>query len=207
MIAIIDYRAGNLTSVRLALEYLDVDCLITSDPNAIESAERVIFPGVGAAGSAMANLREMGLVDVIKRVAGSGRPFMGICLGTQIILGHSAEDGGVECLGLVPGDVKRFSPPDSSYKIPQMGWNKATFNKDHPVFSGIDSESEFYFVHSYYPAPEIDSHVYATTDYAGVDFASVIGHDNIIASQFHPERSGRVGLKMLANFARWDGKC
>lgn len=207
MTAIIDYRAGNLTSVRLALEHIGEQCEITGDPSRILSAHRVIFPGVGAAGEAMRNLAELGLTDVIRQVARSGKPFLGICLGTQIILDYSEEDGGTECLGLLPGVVKRFAPVDPSCKIPHMGWNAVRIIKPHPLFEGIEDESEFYFVHSYYPAPSDSGCVFGVTEYADVEFASVIGQGNIFATQFHPERSGRIGLRLLSNFVRWDGRC
>lgn len=207
MVAVIDYKAGNLTSVRLALEHIGSACKITSTASDVLAAERVIFPGVGAAGEAMRNLHELGLTEVIREVALSGKPFLGICLGTQIILDYSEEDGGTQCLGLIPGSVKRFVPSDPTCKIPHMGWNRVRIVKSHPIFEGIEDESEFYFVHSYYPEPADRSYIFGETDYAGANFASVIGCGNIIATQFHPERSGRIGLRMLANFIWWDGKC
>lgn len=206
MIAIIDYNAGNLTSVRLALEFIGVDCEITRDPAKIEAAERVIFPGVGAAEAAMANLHEFGLLEPIRNVVAAGKPFMGICLGSQIILGES-EEGNVDCIGLVPGTVRKFVPVQTMCKIPQMGWNTVEFKRPHPVFEGIEDSSEFYFVHSYYCAPSEETHIVGETEYADVRFASAIGHNNLIATQFHPERSGRIGLRLLENFSRWDGKC
>ena len=207
MIAIVDYRAGNLTSVRLGFEALGVAARITSDPGEVLAAERVVFPGVGAAGAAMAALRELRLVDAIRTVAQRGTPFLGICLGTQIIFDFSEEDGGVSGIGLVPGRVVRFQPPDRSFKVPQMGWNRVCFRRAHPVFAGIDDESEFYFVHSYYPAPSDAAYLVGATDYAGTTFASVVGRDNLVATQFHPEKSGRIGLQILANFSKWDGRC
>jgi imidazole glycerol-phosphate synthase subunit HisH len=238
VIAIIDYKAGNLTSVRLGLEYIGVPCEITDDPAKILSAERVIFPGVGAAGEAMRNLNEpqaaedpcpnclpkamddlhkLGLIEAIRTVVAKGTPFMGICLGTQIIFEYSEEDGGTPCIGLVPGSVKRFTPADPMCKIPQMGWNTVAIRTletgrrgdggKHPLFEGIEDSSEFYFVHSYYPAPSDPSYIIGETEYAGVRFASAVGKGNLFATQFHPERSGRIGLKLLENFSRWDGKC
>ena len=222
MIAIIDYKAGNLTSVRLALDHIGARCEITSDPARVVSAERVIFPGVGAAGEAMRNLNELGLIDPIREVVAAGKPFLGICLGTQVIFEYSEEDGGTPCIGLVPGTVKRFAPPDPSCKIPQIGWNTVEFERSvcfganapkhtdrasHPLFEGIDDASEFYFVHSYYPPPSDAGYVVGETDYAGVRFASAVGAGNLFAVQFHPERSGRIGLRMLENFATWDGTC
>ena len=207
MIAIIDYKAGNLTSVRLALEHIGVPCEITNNPKVIRSAERVIFPGVGAAAAAMANLRELDLLVTLRDVVGGGVPFLGICLGTQIILDSSEEDGGTDCIGLVPGTVNRFGSSDPMCKIPQMGWNTVAFTREHPVFDGIEDRSEFYFVHSYYCAPSDRVYVIGETDYSDTRFASIIGRGNLIATQFHPERSGRIGLRLLENFSRWDGKC
>ena len=206
MIAIIDYRAGNLTSVRLAFDKLNILSEITRDPARIRAAERVVFPGDGAAGSAMANLDELELRDVITEVS-ADRPFLGICVGTQIILDYSQENGGVPCLGLLPGTVERFQTADPFTKIPQMGWNAVAPVCSHPLFAGIEPGSEFYFIHSYYPAPTSPDHVLARTDYADVAFASVVGRDNLAATQFHPERSGRIGLQLLKNFAEWDGVC
>ena len=207
MIAIIDYKAGNLTSVRLALEYIGVECEITSDPAKILAADRVIFPGVGAAAEAMKNLREMQLLESMKTVVSQGTPFLGICLGTQVVFEHSEEDGGVDCIGFVPGSVKRFSPSDPMCKIPQMGWNTVSQKITHPLFDGIEDNSEFYFVHSYYPSPSDSAYITGETEYADVHFASAVGLNNLFATQFHPERSGRIGLKLLENFSRWNGKC
>jgi imidazole glycerol-phosphate synthase subunit HisH len=207
LIAIIDYKAGNLTSVRLALEYIGAPCEITRDPARIGAAERVIFPGVGAAGEAMRNLRDLGLIDAIRTAVASGKPFLGICLGTQVIFAASEEDGGTPCIGLVPGSVKLFQPIESSCKIPQIGWNTVAFARPHPLFAGIEDDSEFYFVHSYYPAPSDPAFTIGATDYADVRFASAIGKANLFATQFHPERSGRIGLRLLQNFVRWDGTC
>ena len=207
MIAIVDYKAGNLTSVRLALEHLGVPAVITQDPKAIRSAERVIFPGVGAAKAAMENLKGLGLVEPLRAVVSKGTPFLGICLGTQVIFEHSEEDGGTDCIGLIPGNVPRFRPSDPLCKIPQMGWNTVQVKRPHPLFRGIEDESEFYFVHSYYPAPADSSYVVGATQYADVEFASVVGKGNHFATQFHPERSGRIGLRLLKNFSEWDGTC
>lgn len=223
MIAIIDYKAGNLTSVQLGLEFLGIGCEVTNDPSRILAAERVIFPGVGAAGAAMRNLRELGLVKTIRTVVSRGTPFLGICLGTQIIFEFSEEDSGTPCIGLVPGKVIRFDAADASgrkasrsmggigsvpiCKIPQMGWNTVEIAFPHPLFEGIDDSSEFYFVHSYYPAPSDETYVMGTTSYAGATFASAVGKRNLFAVQFHPERSGRIGLRMLENFSRWTPSC
>ena len=206
MIAIIDYRAGNLTSVRLAFEALKADAVITDDPRVIRSADRVVFPGVGAAGTAMHNLRQLGLEQPIRDTIAAGTPFLGICVGTQLMLEHSEEDGGVDALGIVEGRVQRFTPSNPQDKVPQMGWNQATFTRPHPLCDGIADNSDFYFVHSYYPNPAIPSDIVATTTYADVTFASMVGRKNLAATQFHPEKSGRIGLKLLQNFIAWNGK-
>lgn len=203
MIAIIDYRAGNLTSVKLAFDAIGREARITSDPACILEAERVIFPGVGAAGAAMRHLNELNLADTLREVARRGTPFLGICLGTQIILEHSEEDGGVDTLSLLPGRVVRFTPSDRYDKVPHMGWNRVHAHVPHPLFEGIADETEFYFVHSYYPAPATDECTLATTGYAGVTFASALGRGSIVATQFHPEKSGKAGLRLLENFCCW----
>ncbi|MDY6824697.1 MAG: imidazole glycerol phosphate synthase subunit HisH [Thermodesulfobacteriota bacterium] len=206
MIAIVDYNAGNLTSVARALAKIGYDHRITGDPTEIENAERVIFPGVGAAGSAMESLKRSGLDEALREVLQKGKPLLGICLGTQIILEKSRENN-ADCLGLIKGDVRHF-PPDMTdsggcrLKIPHMGWNTIALTIDHPVFADCPAEAEFYFVHSYYPVPMNEESVIATTDY-GIAFASVIGHYNLVACQFHPEKSGRPGLRILENFCRW----
>lgn len=205
MIAIIDYKAGNLTSVKLACDTIGAEAEITSAPEKILSADRVIFPGVGAAGAAMRNLTGLGLAPVVRQAVAQGRPFLGICLGTQIVFDRSEEDGGVDCLGLVPGTVRLFRPASRLDKVPQMGWNSVRWVRPHPVFAGIEPDSEFYFVHSYYPAPAEAGYTIGETEYAGTTFASAVGRGSLVATQFHPEKSGRIGLKLLENFARWNG--
>jgi glutamine amidotransferase len=204
MIAIVDYKAGNLTSVQLACRALGCEAVVTSDPQQILAAERVIFPGVGAAGAAMKHLTSMKLVQVLHDVANRGTPFMGICLGTQILLEFSEEDGGTPTLGLLPGRVPRFQPTDRRDKVPQIGWNQVRQVRKHPLLEGIDDDSEFYFVHSYYPAPATPELTIGTTDYAGITFTSMLGRANVVATQFHPEKSGRIGLKLLNNFLTWN---
>jgi len=205
MIAILDYRAGNLTSVKRALDYLGHPSRITSDPREVIEASRVIFPGVGAAGKAMENLKELGLDEALREVFSSGRPMMGICLGVQIIFSRSEEDE-TPCLGLLEGEVKRFPEGmregEEVLKVPHMGWNWVKWVREHPLIKGIDPEAEYYFVHSYYPDPAEKDWVIGWTDY-GICFASAIGYRNLVAVQFHPEKSGRPGLKMLDNFCRW----
>lgn len=206
MITIIDYKAGNLTSVKLAFDAIGVESEITDSCARISKAERVVFPGVGAAGTAMRTLNNMKLVDVIRQVVQNGVPFLGICLGTQIIFERSEEDGGTDCIGLVPGAVNFFTLANRSDKIPQMGWNSVKRVADHKIFHDIEDNSEFYFVHSYYPAPLDKSYILGETEYGGVTFASVVGRGSLVATQFHPEKSGKVGLRMLKNFCQWDGK-
>jgi glutamine amidotransferase len=203
MIAIIDYGAGNLMSVARALRHIGVESTITSEHDKIRTSERVIFPGVGAAGEAMGVIRRKGLDGVIREILAAGKPFLGICLGAQIILNESGEDDGIPCLGIIPGTAKRFQ--GAEIKIPHMGWNDIAATRSHPVLEGVDPRAQFYFVHSYYPIPEKEEDVIATTDY-GVSFASVIGHGNVIATQFHLEKSGRHGLQILENFSGWNGR-
>ncbi len=207
MIAIIDYKAGNLTSVERAVRKLGHPCRVTNKPADIRAADRIIFPGVGAAGQAMADLQALGLDALIREVYDGGKPFLGICLGTQIIFEYS-EENATTCLGLIPGRVKLFSQPlfegGARLKIPHMGWNGMDTVRAHPVFAGLEAGSEFYFVHSYYPVPADDALLAGTTDY-GLRFASAVAHRNLVAVQWHPEKSGRAGLKVLENFCRWDG--
>ncbi|MBP7637944.1 MAG: imidazole glycerol phosphate synthase subunit HisH [Kiritimatiellae bacterium] len=203
MLAIVDYKAGNLTSVQLAFGALGCDAAVTSDPAVIRAAERVVFPGVGAAGAAMAHLDALGLAPALRDVTARGIPFLGICLGTQILFDTSEEDGGTVTLGLLPGRAVRFRPSDRRDKVPQIGWNQVKAARPHPLLSGIADESEFYFVHSYYPAPDAPSLTLGTTCYAGVTFSSMVARGNVAATQFHPEKSGRIGLRLLENFLRW----
>ena len=207
MIAIIDYNAGNITSVARALHYIGQDFVITDAVEKLDAASHIIFPGVGAAGEAMAYLKDKKLDIWLQSCFASGKPIMGICLGTQIILEYS-EENDTRCIGLVTGATRRF--PDHLkeegrlLKIPQMGWNRVSFKRTHPVFADIPGEAEFYFVHSYYPSPSDQSAVLGTTDY-GMTFCSVLAVKNLVAMQFHPEKSGRPGLKILKNFCSWRG--
>ncbi len=205
MIAIVDYKAGNLTSVKLALDALGAESEITADPRRVRAAQRVVFPGVGAAGAGMQALTDAALVPVLREVIEEGKPFLGVCFGMQLLFDHSEEDDGTDCLGVIAGGVCRFTPQDPLDKIPHMGWNAVRQLGPHPLFAGIDDDSEFYFVHSYYCAARVESEILGRTDYAGVDFASVVSRDNVFATQFHPERSGRIGLRLYENFIRWDG--
>ncbi len=198
MIAIVDYGRGNLRSVQKAFEYLGYEAKVTSIPEEIMKADRVVFPGVGAFGDCMENLKERGLVEVIKEFIASGRPFLGICLGMQLLFSVSEEFGPVEGLDVVKGRVVRFP---EGLKVPHMGWNQIEIVRSNPLLKGVKSGDFFYFVHSYYVVPEDESVVSTVTSY-GVDFVSMIRRDNLFATQFHPEKSQRLGLRILDNFAR-----
>lgn len=203
MIAIVDYRAGNLTSVARALDHLGHRCEITDRPERIRAAERVIIPGVGAAGATMEHLNALELSDVLRSdVARAGKPFLGICIGIQVLLDGSAEDHAA-CLGIIPGEVARFpaSIDGRPLKVPQIGWNRVRQVRAHPLFDGVPDNSHFYFVNSYYPIPADPAVTIATSDY-GVTFTAAIARDNVIATQFHLEKSGPGGLRMLDNFCR-----
>ena len=209
MIAIIDYKAGNLTSVKRALDFLGQDSVITSDYSTIAGAERVVFPGVGAAGKAVADLRDQKLDLALKEAVNNKKPVLGICLGIQIIMNKSLEND-TECLGLVNGEAVKFpdsltDPGGRKLKVPHMGWNSVKLNRSHPLFVGVPPESEFYFVHSYYSVPAMTDNILGETFY-GIPFTSVIISGNLAAMQFHLEKSGRPGLKILENFCNWSGK-
>lgn len=198
MIVIIDYGAGNLRSVVNALAKLGHETRITSSPDDVLNARMVILPGVGAAGDTIANLRKLGLVDPIRQFIAENRPFFAVCIGLQILLTGTDEGGGHDCLDIIPGRVKKL-PPDQ--KIPHMGWNQVKQKISHPVFDGIPDEANFYFVHSYYADPEDKSLVIGETEY-GILMCSVLARGNLMATQFHPEKSGEYGLKMYYNFIR-----
>ena len=210
-IAVVDYGMGNLRSVAKALEHVaeDQQVIVTSSADEIAAAERVVFPGQGAARDCMLEIADRNLDDVIRKAAHE-KPFLGICMGAQVLLSHSEENNGVDCLGLYAGEVKFFGEnlTDASgekLKIPHMGWNGVHHNSNHPLWNGIAEGSRFYFVHSYYMAPENQDVVLATTNY-GFDFVSAIGRDNVFAVQFHPEKSARDGLQLLKNFSHWNGQ-
>lgn len=202
-VAIVDYEAGNLGSVRRACQEVGINGVITADPAEVLSADKVIFPGVGSAASAMVTLRERGLFDALVEFFHSGKPFLGICLGSQIILEYT-EEGDQNCLSLVPGSCERFDYEDRSLKVPHIGWNEIEIHVDHPVLKNVENGDEFYFVHSYYTRPR-EPHVVATTQY-GHEFCSVIAKDNLFATQFHLEKSGRKGLAILDAFRDWNGE-
>jgi glutamine amidotransferase len=203
MIHIVDYKAGNITSVQRALNFLGIDSVNTPDSDAVRRAEKVIFPGVGQAASAMEVLRERGLDQALRDAFARGIPILGICLGAQIVLTRS-EEGDTDCVDLLPGESKRFAFSDPALKIPHIGWNRVRRMRDHPVLRGMDAEEEFYFDHSYYPLPENPECILAECEY-GITFPAVIGSANLIAMQFHPEKSGPAGLRILTNFAGWNG--
>ena len=198
MIAIIDYGAGNLHSVINAVSKLGYRPEVTSRPEDVLDAQAVILPGVGAAADTMANLQTRGLVNPIQRFIAGGRPFLGVCIGLQVLFSGTDEGGWHECLGIIPGVVRKFPP---GLKIPHMGWNQVKQRRSHPIFNGIPDEANFYFVHSYYVVPDDTSLVAGETDY-GINICSVIIKDNLIATQFHPEKSGEVGLKLYDNFIK-----
>ncbi len=205
MIAILDYEAGNLASVERSLKALAPDVVVTQDPAVVAGAARIVFPGVGAAGEAMTQIRRLGLDEALRAAWQAGKPILGICLGAQIILEHSAE-GDTPCLGLLPGQVRRLTPTavaGERLKIPHMGWNQVRVVRAHPVLTGIPPGAEFYFVHSFYPSPAYDHLILGVTDY-GQEFPSIIGAGTILATQFHPEKSGRFGLLLLKNFLNWN---
>jgi len=198
-VVIVDYGAGNLRSVARAVAHAGYEAAVTQDPVEAASAGALIVPGVGAAADTMRNLRAHDMVEPIRRHIDAGRPFLGVCMGQQALLSVSEEGGEHECLGIIPGRVKRLP---GGQKVPHMGWNQVRQTSPHPIFEGIPDDSYFYFVHSYYPEPTDASVVIGETDY-GVTFASVLARDNIVATQFHPEKSGEMGLQMYRNFLAW----
>ncbi|MDP3040990.1 MAG: imidazole glycerol phosphate synthase subunit HisH [Deltaproteobacteria bacterium] len=208
MIVIVDYGMGNLRSVHKALERVGFQASVTQDPAEVKKAAGLIVPGVGAFKKAMENLQELGLVNPIIEFVESGKPFLGICLGLQLLFSGSDEFGFQKGLSLFKGRVVRFpfshpaaSPPKDSLKVPHMGWNTVHIHKRPPVLDGIADGAYFYFVHSYYPVPEEQEIVATTTDYGG-EFVSSVSRGNLFACQFHPEKSQSVGLKLLKNFGR-----
>ena len=196
MIAVIDYGAGNLRSVTNALVKLGCQPKVTREPEDVVNATAVIFPGVGAAADVMESLREAGMDEAIREVINEGQPLFAICVGMQVMLSATEEGGWNRCLDIIPGMVRRLP---ASLKVPHIGWNQVRQVSAHPIFKGIPDGSNFYFVHSYYAEPEDASVVAGTTEY-GVNLCSVLIKDNLIATQFHPEKSGALGLRMYANF-------
>ena len=204
MIAIIDYGMGNLRSVQKGFEAVGAKAIITSNPKKILSAKSVVLPGVGAFKECMANLEKLDLIDTVCQSAKSGKPFLGICLGLQLLFNQAEEFGHVDGLGILPGKVVGFksviSDADDPLKIPHMGWNTVRILPGNPLFHSVADESYFYFVHSYYVVPQ-DPTIVATTTFYGTDFTSGVQHENIHAFQFHPEKSQRLGLTILKNFS------
>ncbi len=206
MIAVIDYEMGNLRSVQKALERIGATAVVTRDPDVIAGAAAAVLPGVGAFGTCMENLRRYGLVEPVKMFIASGRPFLGICLGLQLLFEESEEFGPVPGLGVLPGRVVRFAPdPTNVRKVPHMGWNELQVRQRPPHLQGIPDRAQVYFVHSYYVVPTDPGIVATTTDYGG-SFVSSVWHDNVFACQFHPEKSQVIGLCLLANFAALAGE-
>lgn len=210
-IAVIDYGMGNLHSVASALEHVSegVDVIVTGDPDTIRKADRVLFPGVGAIRDCMAEMLRAGVDEVVAEAAKT-KPLLAICVGMQALMQRSEENGGVDCLGMYPGEVKFFGNPllDASgekLKVPHMGWNQLHQEVAHPLWQGIPQDTRFYFVHSYYVHTTNESLVTATADY-GVKIHAALGHDNVFAVQCHPEKSSAAGLQLLKNFLTWDGQ-
>ncbi|HEX5544951.1 MAG TPA: imidazole glycerol phosphate synthase subunit HisH [Nitrospira sp.] len=201
MIAIIDYGMGNLRSVSKAFEAAGHQAMVTRDAATIQNASHVVLPGVGAFGDCMANLQQYGLIESIKVAIQSGKPFLGICLGFQLLFTESEEFGRHEGLDIFPGKVRAFSK-DHALKVPHMGWNQVAFQRPCPVYEGIADGSNWYFVHSFFVDP-YDEQITATTTTYGIPFASSIWKDNVVACQFHPEKSQAVGLRLIKNFGVW----
>lgn len=198
-VAVVDYDAGNTLSVTRALGKVGAEVDLTPDPERVAGADAVVLPGVGAFGDCMKKLRERGVDGACREAFRSGKPFLGVCVGLQVLFDGSEESPGVEGLGIMPGTVRRFKAGD--LKVPHMGWNELEVVRDHPVLSGLDGET-FYFVHSYFPDPAEEGDLLATTDY-GERFCSAAGRENLAAVQFHPEKSSRAGLRLYENFLGW----
>jgi imidazole glycerol-phosphate synthase subunit HisH len=202
-VAIVDYNAGNLRSVQRACNAVGVHCDLVRDPDVLRRADRILFPGVGHAQSAMQMLGESGLGESLREAHRAGTPILGICVGAQLILERS-EESEIPCLGLLKGVTRRFALDTREYKIPHIGWNEVTARKPHPLLEGLLPGDEFYFVHSYYPDPTDPECVMAVSDYGGA-FCCALGKDNLFATQFHPEKSGPLGLALLKRFSQWGG--
>jgi glutamine amidotransferase len=211
-IAVVDYGMGNLRSVSKALEHVALAhqrVIVSSDAAVISAAERVVFPGQGAARDCMKQLQGSKLDEVVLQAA-NDKPFLGICMGMQVLMSHSEENQGVSCMNLYPGNVRSFADESiksqmQSLKIPHMGWNQVSQKQQHPLWQGIKDNTRFYFVHSYYVDPEDKALIAGTTQY-GIEFVSAIARKNVFAAQFHPEKSAHDGLQLLKNFSRWDGQ-
>ncbi len=211
-IAVIDYGMGNLHSVASALEHVapEAEVIITSDADVVKTADRVIFPGVGAIRDCMAEIRRLKFDELVSEVVASGKPILGICVGMQALMNSSAENGGVECIGQLEGEVKFFgtgmkSESGEPLKVPHMGWNQVQQAGTHPLWEGIENGSRFYFVHSFYVTAADQDTVVGRCHY-GLDFDVALSHNNLFAVQFHPEKSHTAGLQLLKNFVGWDGR-
>ena len=202
MPVIVDYDAGNVRSVQRACRHVGMEAEISTDPEVVLAADKLIFPGVGSAESAVDTLKARGLDEAIVQYHASGKPLLGICIGLQILLEHT-EEGDQTCLGIIEGACERFDFTDRSIKVPHIGWNQVTLEQSHPMLADIRTGDEFYFVHSYFARPLHRENVLGTTDYGDVNFCSIIGGDNLFATQFHLEKSGKSGLKLLAAFKGW----
>ena len=210
-VAVIDYGMGNLHSVASALSHVapEQNVIVTSDPALVAAADRVIFPGVGAIRDCMAEIKRLGFDTLLREQIATGKPVLGICVGMQALMDYSEENGGVDCIGILPGKVRFFGEKhtdgtDAHLKVPHMGWNQVHHN-DHPLWSGIEQSSRFYFVHSFYVFAEDAGLIAATCDY-GVQFHAALTRGNLFAVQFHPEKSHTAGLQLLKNFLQWDGR-
>lgn len=221
MLAILDYDAGNIESVRLALRHVGGAPEFVRDADAAARADRIVFPGVGSAAQCMRNLRTRGFDRVLADALAEGKPILAICIGMQLLFDSSEEDGGVPGLGLLPGKVRLFRPPDPAMKVPHMGWNHVDMLERHPLLPEDLAGGDFYFVHSYYIEPAWNDArvasggaaglksagtVYGKSDYAGLDFTVMAGTGSLFSAQFHPEKSGEAGLTILERFLRWDGR-
>ncbi|HQL09745.1 MAG: imidazole glycerol phosphate synthase subunit HisH [Lentisphaerae bacterium] len=205
MIAILDYGAGNLTSVRLAFERIGANAIIVDNADDARAADRIVFPGVGSARSGMDGLARRGFHTLLKDAAARRTPVLAICLGMQMLFASSEEDDGVQCLDIIPGSVKLFHFPASQrVKVPHMGWNTVALPQQHPLLAGIGQHEAFYFVHSYYAKPDSPEHTLGISDYADFSFCAITGRGSVFGTQFHPERSGDAGLRILQNFTTWD---
>jgi glutamine amidotransferase len=204
VITIVDYNAGNLRSVKRACDAVGIEAVFTQDAERVSRADRLIFPGVGHAKTAMDTLTRTGLAEAVKHVVKRGVPVLGICVGAQLVL-ESSEEGPTPGLGFLPGHTRLLRVTDPQLKIPHMGWNSVRVEQPHPLLAHLQPNDELYFVHSYFLDPSDPRHVFATTEH-GSRFCCALGKDNLFATQFHPEKSGKLGLELLARFATWDAK-
>ena len=200
-VLVVDYDAGNIRSVARALAYVGAEAAVSAGVEDVLEASAVVLPGVGAAADCMQKLRDRNLVEPLREYVATGRPLLGVCMGLHALLDWSDENDGTECLAILPARAHRFTPAPG-LKVPHMGWNTVRWTREHPVVEGIPSDSYFYFVHSYYPATPDASLALGETDY-GITFPSVLARDNVIATQFHPEKSGEHGLAIYRNFVAW----